>query len=134
MRRRKPYAIFIITSASALLIGCTSSSNDQTSQDLDKVVRDAAAKLPRRIDAATTLIEVRSDGQGGVVYVDSGDTSMVQVPPLEELKHKLCDVGADSHVESRNPWSEITYIYRDLRGNELVRLHFGRGECPGQAL
>src|SRR3546814_12613280 len=81
-----------------------------------------------------TLVEVRSDGQGGVIYVNAVDTSMVSVPSTQDLKHMLCDVGPDSPpAGNRNTFSGITYIYRDLQGHELANLRLGRGECPGQA-
>ena len=135
-----PIAIAILI---MLLTGCTSNT-DQTSsanqsppsrQDLDQTLLNLAADLPRKIDPATTLVEVKSDGRGGAIYVNSVDTSMVTIPSTEDLTHMLCDVRSDSPPEgNQNPFSSNTFIYRDLSGNELANIHFGRGECPGQGL
>jgi hypothetical protein len=103
--------------------------------DPESAIRALAAQTPKRVDAATTLIDVRSDGRGGVIYVSAVDTSMVRMPSSRELKSMLCDVGPDSPPPgNRNPFSSITYVYRDLQGEEIARLHLRRGECPGQAL
>jgi hypothetical protein len=120
-----------------LSVGCTSSSSNAapTSQDLDHALHVLAAGLPRKTDAATTLVEVKSDGRGGAIYVSSVDTSLVKFPSKEDLTHLLCDVGPDSPPEgNHNPFSGNTFIYRDLNGNELASIHFGRGECRGQGL
>src|SRR3546814_13070265 len=73
-------------------------SSDVCSSDLDneRAIQALAAQVPKKVDAATTLVEVRSDGQGGVIYVNAVDTSMVSVPSTQDLKHMLCDVGPDS--------------------------------------
>ena len=133
---RKSFLVAIgSTVTTAIVVGCTPSDVGSNSQDTESAIRTLASQVPRKVDAATTLVEVRSDGQGGIIYVNSVDTSMVSVPPTEALKHMLCDVGADSPpAGNHNTFSGITYIYRDLRGRELANLHLGRGECPGQAL
>lgn len=119
----------------AMAIGCSPGGSGSSSQNVERAIRAMSAQTPRKVDTATTLIEVRSDGSGGIVYVNMVDTSMVEVPAPESLKYKLCHVGPDSPpAGSRNPFSAITYIYRDLEGHEVARLRFGRGECPGQAL
>lgn len=118
-----------------MTIGCTTEGTGSNPQDVERAIQTLASQLPKKTDAATTLIEVRSDGQGGVIYVSSVDTSMVNVPSSANLKSMLCDVRSDSPpAGNRNTFSGITYIYRDLQGKELANLHFGRGECPGQAL
>lgn len=119
----------------AMAIGCAREETGSTPQDIERAIQALASQVPKKTDAATTLVEVRSDGQGGVIYVSTVDTSMVDVPSTENLERMLCDVRSDSPpAGNRNTFSSITYIYRDLEGRELANLHFGRGECPGQAL
>jgi|JI9StandDraft_1071089.scaffolds.fasta_scaffold301931_2 hypothetical protein len=119
----------------AMVIGCAPEGTGSSPQDVERAIQALASQVPKKTDAATTLVEVRSDGQGGVIYVSSVDTSMVSVPSTENLKRMLCEVRSDSPpAGNRNTFSGITYIYRDLQGKELANLHFGRGECPGQAL
>jgi hypothetical protein len=119
----------------AIVVGCAPSGAGSNSQDNERAIQALAAQVPKKVDAATTLVEVRSDGQGGVIYVNAVDTSMVSVPSTQNLKHMLCDVGPDSPpAGNRNTFSGITYIYLDLQGHELANLRLGRGECPGQAL
>ena len=118
----------------ALLLSWTP-SNSQDLSRLDKAIADISATLPRKVDAATTVVEARNDGHGGIVYVSVLDTNIVSMPSPERVKHILCDVTSDSPPgSSHNPFSGITYIYRDLSGRELMQVHFGRGECPGQRL
>ena len=104
-------------------------------QTTDEAIEKIAATLPRQIDAATLMTEVKSDAQGDVVYVVSVDTSMVKFPSTTELMHLLCDVRTDGPpAGSKNPFSSITYIYKDPKGDDLGTLRLNRGECPGQAL
>ncbi len=128
-------AVLMFITAPLALISCSSGNSGTNPQDPEDAIRAAAAELPKKIDAATTVIEVRSDGNGGIINVVSVDTTIANMPSTDELKHILCDVTASSPPPgSRNPFSGVTYIYRDLGGNELANLHFGRGECQGQAL
>jgi hypothetical protein len=128
--------IFLFSIGAAIaFVGCTSSSDAQNQNDTSAAIRNLAASLPRKIDAATTLIEVKSDGQGGIINVNAVDTSMVKIPSQAKLKEMLCGVRSDSPPPgNRNPFTSITYIYRDLQGNELTRVSFSRGECPGQGM
>lgn len=119
---------------SALCIGCTPDNDAQKFSNVDKAIRALAVGLPRKVDAATTMVEVKGDGQGGIIYVAVVDTTMINMPSTAQLKHILCDVGPDANPGGHNPFSGITYIYRDVQGHALAQLHFGPGECPGQEL
>lgn len=126
---------FIFLSIVATLVGCTPNNDASNQSDTDAAIQRMAAGLPRKTDAATTLVEVRSDGQGGVIYVDSIDTTMVNLPSQDKLKEMLCGVRSDSPPQgNHSPFTGLTFVYRDLQGSELTRVHFGRGECPGQAM
>src|SRR3546814_11734354 len=70
----------------ASIFGCAPSGTGSNSQDNERAIQALAAQVPKKVDAATTLVEVRSDGQGGVIYVNAVDTSMVSVPSTQDLK------------------------------------------------
>lgn len=116
---------------SLLLVGCASSNSNNT----DETIKQMSARLPLKVDAATTVVGVRSDGRGGLITEEVVDTSMARMPSQEEMANTLCDVRPDSPPsDAQNPFTSLTYVYRDTQGKELATLHFERGECPGQRL
>lgn len=119
----------------AALMGCSPSGGSPSQSEMDTAIREAASTLPRKIDAATTEVAIRSDGRGGLILVDTFDTSVSTFPSLGELKDKLCGVRSDSPpVGTDSPFTSLTFIYKDLHGNVLADVHFDRGECPGARL
>lgn len=126
------FTIFVVI---ATCVGCSANSSSETPQGIDESIRSlAASTLPRKVDAATTVVDMHGDGHGGIITVAEIDTSRFRIPSEDSMKHKLCDVGPDSPPMNSSPYSSITYIYRDLAGNEFMRFHFNRGECPGDGL
>src|SRR3546814_4527884 len=106
----------------ASFVGCAPSGTGSNSQDNERAIQALAAQVPKKVDAATTLVEVRSDGQGGVIYVTAVDTSLVSVPSTQALKQLLCAVGPDSPpAGNRNTFSGIKSFSRDLQGHEIGR-------------
>src|SRR3546814_17324287 len=59
----------------ASIVGCAPSGTGSNSQDNERAIQALDAQVPKKVDAATTLVEVRSDGKGGVIYVNAVDTS-----------------------------------------------------------
>lgn len=134
MRFQKPI-LFVLVCISVGSAGCTSSSSGSSQSETDAAIQKMAANLPREIDAATTLVEIKSDGQGGIVSVEEVDTTKTNIPSRDKLTRKLCGVRSDSPPAGNHaPFSGWTFIYTDMQGNELTRLHFGPGECPGIGL
>lgn len=125
----------LVAVASLAVTACTTGDNGQSRGDVEAQIRKMEASVPRKVDAATTLVDVRSDGQGGIIFTETVDTSMVSFPSQDQLREMLCGVRPDSPpVTSHSPFTSVTYIYKDLQGGPLTTMHFGPGQCPGQRM
>lgn len=125
----------LVIAISITLVGCSQTDTSYSPVEVQRALQSVAAQVPKKIDAATTLVKVSSDGKGGAIFEDVVDISMVRFPSRDRLMHMLCDVEPDSPPSTtHNPFTSVTYIYRDTNGNELATVHLTPGECPGQRL
>jgi hypothetical protein len=126
-----PLAIAI----SMTFVGCSQTDASYSPVEVQRALQSVSDQVPKKIDAATKLVKVISDGTGGAIFEEIVDTSMVQFPSHDRLMHMLCDVEPGSPPPTtRNPFTSVTYVYRDTNGNELATVHLTPGECPGQRL
>lgn len=124
----------LIAMVSFGVTGCTG-NNGHSRGDVEAQIRKMEASVPRKVDAATTLVDVRSDGQGGVIFTETVNTAMVNFPSREQLRDMLCGIRSDSPpATSHSPFTSVTYIYKDLQDRPLTTMHFSRGQCPGQRM